>query len=77
MGFLTPSVPTPPPVATPPPAAYPATLANPQTSMAAQNQRARSATAAGALMNSTVLTSPSGDTQQPNRAGAQLLSGAS
>lgn len=75
MGFLSPSVPSAPPVPTPPPAAAPATLASPQAEMAGQNQRARAAAAAGMLSNSSVLTSPQGVTQAPNRAGASLLSG--
>lgn len=77
MGFLSPSVPSPPPVPTPPPAAYPATLATPAVAMAAQNQRAKAAGAAGMMNNSTVLTSAEGTGDKPNRAPATLLSGAS
>lgn len=75
MGFLSPSMPTPPPVPTPPPAAYPATLATQSVQTAGQNQRAKAAAAAGMMNNSTVLTSPQGVTQTPNKAGATLLSG--
>lgn len=76
MGFLSPSIPSPPPVPTPPPAAYPATIASQQVQTVAQNQRAKAAAAAGALNNSTVLTSPEGTATPPNKAGATLLSGA-
>jgi hypothetical protein len=71
MGFLSPSIPTPPPPPAPPPAANAPTYANPnvQATGAAASKRAAAASGFGA--DGTILTSPQGATLGPT-AGKKL-----
>lgn len=76
MGFLSPSIATPPPIPVAPPAATPPTLANSQVSASATNARARAAAAAGSNSGGAGGgTGPQGLQTPPMVAPATLLGG--